>query len=103
MKIKVFAKRLYGEKFVYLSALVRKEDGERLPVEVRFRRSCGKPDPDDCPVMIEVERENCDLTFEEYTNRYNEQCKAAKLWVRDYEIVNDDSENILDEFDSFEQ
>ena len=102
MKIKVFAKRLYGEKFVYLSALVRKEDGERLPVEVRFRRSCGKPDPDDCPVMIEVERKNCDLTFEEYTNRYNEQCKAAKLWVRDYEICEDDSENILDEFDSFE-
>lgn len=103
MKIKVFAKRLYGEKFVYLSALVRKEDGERLPVEVRFRRSCGKPEPDDCPVMIEVERENCDLTFEEYTNRYNEQCKSAKLWIRKYEIVEDDSENILDEFDSFEQ
>lgn len=102
MKIKIFAKRLYGEKFVYLSALVRKDDGERLPVEVRFRRSAGKPDIEDCPLMIDIKREDCDLTFEEYVNKYNETCKAAKLWIRKYEVVEDDSENILDEFDSFE-
>ena len=102
MKIKIFCKNVYGNKFVYLSRLVNKETGEVLPVEVRFRRTCEKPEPLNCPVVLNVEREDANLTYEEYVNKYNEQCKAAKLWIANYTVDDEYRDESLDGFDSFE-
>ena len=102
MKLKIFAKNVYGKKVVYLSRLVNKETGEVLPVEVRFRRTAGKPDFEDCPIVINVERESANLTYEEYYNKWNEKCQAAKLWISQYTVDDEYKDESLEDFDSFE-
>lgn len=110
MKITLFAKKRMTNPdengkskpfYTYLTTLVNKESGEPLPVQVKFRESCGAPDGTKCPCFIEVPRSAANLSYETYTNSDGEKLKAAKMWVSEWSYTNETYEDhSLDAFDA---
>lgn len=86
MKLLIFAKKRTANDgkifYNYLSTLVRKSTGEAVPVQVKFRQECGAPDPHKCPVYINVNKEDCNLSTRELTNEEDNTVKKVNtLWV----------------------
>lgn len=70
MIIPIFAKegmrKSDGGKFhSYLSSLTRK-DGTTVKVSVHFRKECGVPNPNKCPMMIYFDKKNANFVTREF-------------------------------------
>lgn len=108
MKLAIFSKRRQvmeenGKQrtfYTYLTALLRKTDGERVPVQVKFREACGAPDPNLCPCFIEVPRDKMNLSWDKYQNEEGETLEAGKLWVTEWEHAGAYVDHSMDEFDA---
>lgn len=112
MKLAIFAKKrqtfdegangnqVARDFYTYLTTLVRKSDGERVPVQVKFRQKCGAPDPDNCPMFIEVSREKANLSWEHYENKDGEELTAGKMWVTEWRPAGEYVDRSLDDFDA---
>lgn len=104
MEIVIFAKKRQtkdGKKtfFTYLSTLTRK-DGAPVLVSVRFIDPCKAPDPLDCPCNIVVEKEDCNLSKEDYiSNSTNEVKTSYKLWVKRYANGTPYVDHSMDDFE----
>lgn len=86
MEITVFAKERKtsnGKTFWgYLTTLVNKATGEQETIGVRFRQSCGQPDPDRCPMNIVVDKKDCNIATSHYTREdTGEDAVSKSLWV----------------------
>ena len=86
MEITVFAKERktqQGKTFWgYIATLTNKSTGEMETVGVRFRQSCGNPDPDKCPMNIVVEKSDCNISTTRYTREdTGEEAVSKSLWV----------------------
>lgn len=109
MKLAVFAKKRQVTEengktrtfFTYLTTLVRKDTGEPMSVQVKFREACGAPDPNTCPCFIEVARDKMNLSYDKYTNDAGETLSAAKLWVTEWSHGGDYVDHSMDAFDAF--
>lgn len=91
MRIDVFAAKRHTKEgkafFSYIGRLL-KNDGEVIPVQVKFRESCGTPDGNACPITIIADKNDCNLSKKTITatNEQNEQVTKTvyTLWVTKY-------------------
>ena len=112
MQLNIFCKKgttAEGRYFpIYLSTIV-KRDGTQTSVNVKFRESCGKPDPEDCPCTIEVDKENANLVtrpiiVEEdgvkvvLTNDDGEPKMRNTLWVSEWRMIGRYIDHSLDDY-----
>lgn len=88
MFLTVFAKKrttTEGKRFyTYLTQLTRKEDGEKVSVQVKFPEGLS-PKADDCPINIIVDKDKANLsTGNVKTN--NGEITSRTLWVKEYTV-----------------
>ena len=90
MEITVFAKERKtadGKTFWgYITTLTNQKTGEPETMGVRFRQSAGQPDPSKCPMNIEIEKENCNISTQKYFREdTGEEATSKSLWVMKWE------------------
>ena len=102
MEIAIFAKNRTarnGQKFTgYLSTLPRK-DGTNQTVSVRFRKDCGAPEPEKCPMNIVLNKGDVNLSRKDFVNKETgEVCTGYTLWVNNWSAGSAYVDHSLDEF-----
>ena len=93
MKVVIFAKKRTtkdGKPFTAYVTKLTKKDGEEITAGVRFREECGSPKDTECPLYIEVEKENANMTTKtfESTDPETGEIKdvvSRTLWVTKWE------------------
>ena len=85
MELTIFAKKRQtadGKKtfYNYLTTL-KKKDGSELKCSVKFRESCGNPEPKDCPVNIIVDKKDANLSYKDLALETGEIYTVYTLWV----------------------
>lgn len=87
MELTIFAKKRLTKEgktfYTYLTTLTRK-DGSTLTAAVKFRESCGIPKPEQCPMIIIVEKSAANLSIKEMTTDEGNMFSSATLWVSDW-------------------
>lgn len=104
MKAKVFAKRVKshdGKSFVTFVTQLERKDGSKQYMRVMY---CGKDrnkafDTDICPLVIEFNREDANVSAEAYTDKSGEERKSYTLWLKDYKVSDEKFvDHSLDDF-----
>ena len=103
MIITIFAKKRQtkeGKTFYnYLTTLTDRE-GMEYPAQVRFREECGNPRVDQCPMNIEFDKCNANLTRRQYTHEETGEIRTTwVLWVSKWHEGLEYVDTSLDEFD----
>ena len=100
MKVTIFAqkkKTKEGREFYTYLASLTKKDGTTEKVEAKFREECGAPDPKACPVIIEVDKADANISEkkETYTDEVGEEREIIRrrLWISKY---SESSEKFVD-------
>ncbi len=65
MKVLVFAKKRKtreGRPFTAYVTRMKKKDGTEVFATIKFREECGSPKAEDCPLYIDVEKSNANMT-----------------------------------------
>ena len=102
MELTVFAKKrttTEGKRFyTYLTQLTRKEDGERVSVQVKFPEGLA-PKADDCPLNIIVDKEKANLAIKKLGTE-NGEIISRTLWIKEYTISKNPFEDTsLDDYE----
>ena len=101
MEITIFAKKRTTQQgktfFSYLTTLTRK-DGTPITCAVKFAAPAENPDPLDCPCNIAVNKENCNMAVENYTDKNGEVKQSHKLWIKSYSAGSAYVDHSMDEF-----
>ena len=103
MEITIFAKKRQtqdGRKsfFSYLTTLTRK-DGTPCTCVVKFAAPAEAPDPLNCPCNIQVDKADCNMAVEDYTDsKSGEVRKSYKLWVKNYKPGSAYVDHSMDDF-----
>lgn len=102
MLLTVFAKKrttTEGKRFyTYLTQLTRKEDGERISVQVKFPEGLA-PKADDCPLNITVDKEKANLAIKKLGTE-NGEIISRTLWIKEYTISENPFEDTsLDDYE----
>ena len=89
MEITIFAKERKnkdGKTFWgYLTRIINKKTGEVETLGVRFRQSCGSPDPNKCPMNIKVEKKDVNIAENTYTREDTGETAISKcMWVNNW-------------------
>lgn len=104
MKTAIFAKRVKtrdGKTFVTFVTNLERKDGSKQYMRVMYS---GKDrnkvfDTDICPVLIEFNREDANVSAETYTDKSGEERKSYTLWVKDYTVSDEKFvDHSLDDF-----
>ncbi|MBO7734806.1 MAG: hypothetical protein J6S67_19760 [Methanobrevibacter sp.] len=107
MKVTIFAqkkKTKEGKNFYTYLATLTKKDGDEVKVEAKFREECGAPDPKSCPVIIEVDKSDANISEkkETYTDEVGEEKEVTRrrLWISAYTVSDEKFvDSSLDEFE----
>lgn len=107
MKALIFAQKKQtkeGKPFNTYLARLKKKDGEEITVEAKFREECGNPKADKCPMYIEYEKGDANLSEkkETYTDEVGEEKEVVRrrLWISKYtESEEKYVDHSLDEFE----
>mgnify|MGYP003290134118 CR=1 FL=1 len=103
MEITIFSKKRStadGKKTFYsfLTTLTRK-DGTPCTCSVKFVAPAESPDPLDCPCNIIVDKADCNMAMEDYTDKKSgETRKSYKLWVKAYTAGSPYVDHSMDDF-----
>ena len=103
MEITIYAKKRTtrdGKKtfFSYLTTL-KKKDGSPCTCAVKFAQPAENPDPMDCPINILVDRKDCNMSVEPYTNERTGQIQNSyRLWIKNYTIGTPYVDHSMDDF-----
>lgn len=103
MKITLFAKKRTmetGKTFYNFLTTMRRKDGEDIIATVKFRDECGEPRPETCPINIEFDKKNANLSPRKYIDKDGVEQTAWTLWLSAW--VNSDDvyvDHSLDDFD----
>nr|DAG56599.1 MAG TPA: hypothetical protein [Caudoviricetes sp.] len=102
MELTVFAKKrttTEGKRFyIYLTQLIRKEDGEHVSVQVKFPEGLA-PKADNCPLNITVDKDKANLSTKKVATD-NGEITSRTLWVKDYMISkNPFEDSSLDDYE----
>ena len=89
MKTTIFAKRVKshdGKSFVTFVTQLERKDGSKQYMRVMYS---GKDrnkafDTDVCPLVIEFDREDANVSAQTYTDKSGEERKSYTLWLKDY-------------------
>lgn len=104
MKTTVFAKRIKtksGKSFIVFVTSLERKDGTKQYMQVMYS---GKDrnkafDSDVCPLVIEFNREDANVSAKTYTDRFGEERKSYTLWLKDYKVVDEKFlDHSLDDF-----
>lgn len=103
MEIAIYAKRFTGEGnkafYRYLTTL-KKKDGGKQTMAVKFRDECGSPKPEKCPMNIIVDKKNANVSTKEYEREdTGEVGTAFTLWVSAWKEGAPFVDTSLDEYD----
>ena len=100
MKVTIFAqkkKTKEGREFYTYLATLTKKDGTEDKVEAKFREECGAPDPKACPLIIEVDKSDANISEkkETYTDEVgnDKEVIRRRLWISRY---SESSEKFVD-------
>ena len=101
-EITIFAKKRTtsdGRKsfYSYLTTLTRK-DGTPCTCSVKFVAPAENPDPVDCPMNIQINLSDCNLSVENYLDRNGETKESHKLWVKAYKPGTPYQDHSMDDF-----
>lgn len=103
MEITIFAKKRTtadGRKtfFSYLTTLTR-NDGTPCTCAVKFSAPAEAPDPLNCPCNIVVEKPDCNMSVEKYTDKKTgEERDSFKLWIHNYVFGSPYVDHSMDDF-----
>ena len=104
MKAKIFAKRIKthdGKSFTIFVTNLERKDGSKQYMRVMYS---GKDrnkafDSDICPLVIEFNREDANVSAETYTDKSGEERKSYTLWLKDYKVSDEKFvDHSLDDF-----
>lgn len=103
MEITVFAKErknAQGKTFWgYLTRLTNKKTGDIETVGVRFRQSCGQPDPDRCPCNIVINKGEANISETTYEREdTGEVAKSKSLWVNAWKMGSEYVDHSMDDY-----
>lgn len=103
MEITIYAKKRTtneGKSFYsYLSTLTRK-DGTKQTVSVKFRDECGNPKPENCPMNIEFDKCNANMSTKEFLREDSGEVGVSyTLWVSDWRQGTPFVDHSLDDFE----
>lgn len=102
MEITLFAKKRQtadGRKnfYSFLTTLTRK-DGTPCVCSVKFTAPAEEPEPFDCPMNIIVDKADCNLANEKYTDKQGFEKVSHKLWIKRYSKGSPYVDKSLDDF-----
>ena len=102
MKATIFAKKRQTREgktfYTYLTTLTKK-DGGTLTAAVKFRDECGAPKPEQCPVILEVDKSAANLSHKEVTQEDGNVFVSYTLWVSDWSLTDEKYvDHSLDDF-----
>ena len=104
MKTTIFAKRVKshdGKSFVTFVTQLERKDGSKQYMRVMYYgRDRNKSfDSDVCPLMIEFNREDANVSSKTYTDNSGEERKSYTLWLKDYKVSDEKFvDHSLDDF-----
>lgn len=79
---------------------IKKKNGEELPVEVKFRESCTKPDGARCPMNIVINKEGSSLSKKEIVvEETGERKTVYKLWISAWQQGSVYEDHSMDDID----
>lgn len=89
MKIAIFAinrQTKEGRKYVVYTGRIRsKSTGEQIGCRIKFTEDAGDPKPADCPMYINVEKDNANLAEKHYIDEASAERKTSyTLWVKSW-------------------
>ena len=98
MKALIFAKKRRtkeGKEFYGYIATLTNKDGEEQTIGAKFKEECGNPKPEACPLYIEFEKEDANISTKNET-----QVSRKTLWISKY-IISDEKyvDHSLDDFE----
>lgn len=91
MKTTVFAKKVKtndGKSFFTFVTSLKKKDGTKQYMKVMYSGDDKnkKFDSEDCPVVIEFDRDKANISTTTYTTKDGEERKSYTLWLKDYTV-----------------
>ena len=104
MKTTIFAKRIKshdGKSFTIFVTNLERKDGTQQYMKVMYT---GKDknksfDSDTCPLVIEFEREDANISTTPFADKNGEERKSYTLWLKDYRKLNEQFvDHSLDDF-----
>ena len=104
MKSTIFAKRIKshdGKSFTIFVTTLERKSGSPQYMKVMYT---GKDknkgfDSDTCPLVIEFEREDVNISSTSYTDKNGEDRKSYTLWLKDYKVSDEKFvDHSLDDF-----
>ena len=79
---------------------IKKKNGEELPVEVKFRDSCTKPDGPRCPMNIVIDKEGASLSKKDIVvEGTGERKMVYKLWITAWQQGSVYEDHSMDDID----
>ena len=104
MNMTIFAKKRTsgdGRKFYsYLTTLTRKSTGEQITCSVKFRETCGNPEPADCPCVIEIPKGKCNMVEKDIvSSSTGELVHTSTVWVESWSMVGPFVDISMDDFE----
>ena len=76
-----------GKKFnSYTTRITFTSTGETVSAKVKFRSPCVGPSKDDCPCIIEFDKQDANLTTRRYTTRDGEERTGYVLWITKFKV-----------------
>lgn len=85
MKITVYGKKKTasdGKSFAAFIARLTRKDGSTLSASVKFRDECGQPKLDECPINIEFDKKDANLSDRIYIREdTGEEATSYTLWI----------------------
>ena len=107
MKALIFAKKRRtkeGKEFYGYIATLTNKDGEEQTIGCKFKEECGNPKPEACPLYIEFDKEDANISTKKETqiDEVGEETQVARktLWISKY-IISDEKyvDHSLDDFE----
>lgn len=107
MKALIFAKKRKtseGKEFFGYIATITNKDGEESTIGVKFKDECGNPKPEACPLYIEFDKDDANISKKTETkvDEVGEESKVEykTLWISKY-IVSDEKyvDHSLDDYE----
>ena len=104
MKTTIFAKRIKTDdekSFTIFVTRLERKDGTHQYMRVMYTgKDINKSfDPDACPLVIEFDREDANVSEVSYTDKNGEERKSYTLWLKNYKVSDEKFvDHSLDDF-----
>lgn len=85
MKVTVFAKTAHtreGKAFIRYLGKLKKKDGSEITAVIKTSKNAKEFKPDDCPMNIEYNKSDANLSIKTYTDSDNNERTSYTLWLK---------------------